>query len=1008
MLTLSKALTSAQAKVYYQKDFSNGAGNYYSQGQTVTGEWQGQLARAWGLEGEVTAEQYNRLADGQHPHSGEQLIQHHQKAANSQSPTQEHRAGWDATFSAPKSVSLTALVGGDTRILEAHRESVREALGELERFTQARIGGNHPPENTGKLIIATFEHDSARPVEGYPAPQLHTHAVIFNLTETEEGEARPLQPLELFKSQQYATAVYQSHLADKLQRLGYLIEAGTNGAPEIKGYTKEYLEANSLRSQQIKEHIERYHYERYQQQEVDRYIGSHPKPYQQQLEARRKDLAGKALEEPKLSERAAREIRQELLEQLTLQTFDEFRSRRVFDYTAGEAQLAAHRTREHKVELSQEEVHARHLEVAKTHGNQPQRIVGEAEARGPIEHDPAEIDIKARQSMAYARERNQEREAVNDEREILRDALRRGLGVAIPDKVKETLEAHLAKGAFIRVAHYNRHSPARAFTTPETLALERANIEKVLSSQGKYDRLVGEEQIPKERFDPLNSGQRSAVEKILASRDQIVALNGKAGTGKTTTLAVVREATERQGYQVEGFAPTTRAAKLLEESGIHSSTLQKFLTRQADVSEQPHLFVLDESSLASTRQVHQFFSRLGETDRVLLVGDARQHQAIEAGRPFEQFLKAGISTADLNELLRQRDPELKAVVELLADGAVKSALDRLQGQGRIHSIPDLSPGEQQERLVPANHDRLQAIAQDFLSQADNTLVIAPDNRARASLNLLIHQELQRAGKVSPEERSVPVLINRQELAGADRQWASQYQVGDWIRYSRGSSNLKIKPNEYVLVLQVNSGTNTLTVERTNGESLSYDPRRLQGVTVYQEGQRSFAPGDRIQFTAPHREQQIANRELGTLREINSQGRLVLQLDSGRPVQLEAAESRHLDYGYAVTSHSSQGQTVDRALVYIDTEQTSALVLNSRLAYVAVSRARHDVRIYTNDTDKLAEALSRQTSKSSALEAWQKGEGHDQSRHLPPPSLTPAAAHEVKLDPNRELALSFQR
>jgi conjugative relaxase-like TrwC/TraI family protein len=114
------------------------------------------------------------------------------------------------------------------------------------------MGGNHPPESTRKLIIATFEHDSARPVEGYPAPQLHTHAVIFNLTETEEREARPLQPLELFKSQQYATAVYQSHLADRLHRLGYLIESGTNGAPEIRGYTREYLEANSLRSHRSK------------------------------------------------------------------------------------------------------------------------------------------------------------------------------------------------------------------------------------------------------------------------------------------------------------------------------------------------------------------------------------------------------------------------------------------------------------------------------------------------------------------------------------------------------------------------------------------------------------------------------------------------------------------------------------------------------------------------------------------------------------------------------------
>ena len=369
----------------------------------------------------------------------------------------------------------------------------------------------------------------------------------------------------------------------------------------------------------------------------------------------------------------------------------------------------------------------------------------------------------------------------------------------------------MAKGDFIRVAHYNQHSPARAFTTPETLALEKANIEKVVSSQGKYERLVSEEQIQKERFEPLNPSQRAAVEKILSSQDQIVALNGKAGTGKTTTLAVIREAVERQGYQVEGFAPTTRAAKLLEESGIHSSTLQKFLTGKAEVADKPRFFVLDESSLASTRQLHEFFSRLGETDRVLLVGDARQHQAVEAGRPFEQFLRAGISTADLNEILRQRDPELKAAVELLAEGAVKPALDRLQAQGRIHSIPDLSPEKQQERLLPANYERLQAIAKDFLRQTDSTLVIAPDNRARASLNLLIHQELQRAGKVSPEERSVPVLVNRQELAGADRQWAAQYQVGDWIRYSRGSPSLKIKPNEYVRVVKVDSETNTLTV-----------------------------------------------------------------------------------------------------------------------------------------------------------------------------------------------------
>ena len=138
----------------------------------------------------------------------------------------EHRAGWDATFSAPKSVSLTALVGGDERVREAHRESVHVALDELEHYTQARIGGNHPAETTGKFVAAKFEHDTARPVDGYAAPQLHTHVVIFNMTERDDGETRALQERGLFQSQQFATAIYQSELTYRLRNLGYEIEPG--------------------------------------------------------------------------------------------------------------------------------------------------------------------------------------------------------------------------------------------------------------------------------------------------------------------------------------------------------------------------------------------------------------------------------------------------------------------------------------------------------------------------------------------------------------------------------------------------------------------------------------------------------------------------------------------------------------------------------------------------------------------------------------------------------------
>src|SRR5437762_11481951 len=207
MLTISKPLSAGQARRYHAEEFQNARDNYYTEGDVVRGVWQGQLAERWGLAGNVREDQFERLAEGQHPITGEQLIRHQtaRETKNTRGDTvttMEHRAGWDATFSAPKSVSITALVGGDNRVREAHRESVTVALNELEPYVQARLGGNRRPETTGNLVAAPLAHDSAPPVNKYAAPQLHTHAVIFNLTETRAGTVRTLQPREVCRTQQ--------------------------------------------------------------------------------------------------------------------------------------------------------------------------------------------------------------------------------------------------------------------------------------------------------------------------------------------------------------------------------------------------------------------------------------------------------------------------------------------------------------------------------------------------------------------------------------------------------------------------------------------------------------------------------------------------------------------------------------------------------------------------------------------------------------------------------------
>ncbi len=526
MLTLSKPLSAGQAKQYHAEEFRSTRDNYYSQGDQIVGRWHGQLAERWGLTGDVGEEQFARLADGQYPATGEQLIRHqtpHQStnAHGETITTMEHRAGWDATFSAPKSVSLTALVGGDERLREAHRDSVDVALDELERYVQARLGGNRPAETTGQWIAATFEHDSARPVDGYAAPQVHTHAVIFNMTETADGEVRALQPRELYRTQQYATAVYRSELAIRLEALGYDIERGKSGQPEIVGYTPEYLDASSPRRQQIEEYLAR---------------------------AEQRGAAA--------------------------------------------AQIAAHQTREAKRDLSPDDVQRQHQRMAEAFGHQPTHVVDAAHARV---HD-SQVETPATTAHAavtYAKERTFEREAVVDEREVLRDALTRSMGDRTLAEIKGEFEQRVQAGEFVPTEQ-RPDAPGRAFTTPEMLEIERDTIAIMRAGQDTRGPLVSGDTARAVALDhpELNDGQREAVRQILANRDQVMALEGVAGAGKTTTLAAVRDAAEHEGYAVEGFAPTSRAAHQLAEAGIPSSTLQRHLSRSDEGPEQRrHLYI---------------------------------------------------------------------------------------------------------------------------------------------------------------------------------------------------------------------------------------------------------------------------------------------------------------------------------------------------------------------------------------------------------------------------------
>lgn len=297
-------------------------------------------------------------------------------------------------------------------------------------------------------------------MEGYVAPQLHTHAVIFNLTEREKGQARAIQPQSLFASQQFATAIYQSELTYRLKELGYEITAGRSGAPEIKGYTQEYLDASSPRSQQIREYLER-------------------------------------------TGRNGKEA----------------------------AEIAAHSTRDRKEVHSPGEVMAAHRKLAADFGGQADAVVRAARERQQHLGKPANTVDRVRESLTFSRDKNFEREAVVDERALIRDGLRRGMGDITYAQVRGNLNTRIASGEFQTVER--AHMPGRQFTTAKIIAAEHEIISRVREGRNQVEPVLLRSQAIAfaDQLQHLNRTQRSVVEDVLSSPDRIQGLQGFAGSG---------------------------------------------------------------------------------------------------------------------------------------------------------------------------------------------------------------------------------------------------------------------------------------------------------------------------------------------------------------------------------------------------------------------------------------------------------------------------------------------
>ena len=880
--------------------------------------WAGKGAEALGLSGPVDPETFRAILEGRVP-DGVRLG----RPGNDGEIV--HRPGRDLTLSAPKSVSLMALVGGDARVGEAHGRAVERTLAWVEaRVVETRM---KDPETARmvraggqRAVIATFTHQTSRNLD----PQLHTHAVIANMVQDASGKWRTMANEKLYGAKMLIGALYRSELAREVSALGYSVEkTHADGRFEIAGVSREVVEAYSTRRAEIEAAMD------------GRGLGT---PAQNQRLAQRVALMTRA---------AKRDIDREALgETWTTQAEALGFDARALAARALEPSVAAARERE------------------------AGRDAGEAPAREPHRFD-APRPSPAQAAVAWAVEHLAEREAVFARTDLLAAALSCKPGAATIGEVEAAL-ARLEEGGAVHACALPQRG--ESLTTDRALADEKETIALMKRGRGA-SRPVMRRWIagPLLHNGRLTVGQREAVKTILSSKDRVVGVQGYAGTGKTTMLARARALAARTGYRTIGLAPSASAARTLgAEAGIETETLQRFLARNAGIAEgrltrngaramraafAKTVLVVDEGSLASTVQARDLL-RIAHSlriPRVVLVGDAKQLDAVDAGKPFAQLQGAGMHTAVMDEILRQKDAELKEAVRASLAGEIGKAFEKL-GDRVAEVNPDNLAGAAAARWL-----RLCA------GERENTGLMAPSHRLRREINGHIRERLVREGVLrGPAHRGERLVSHG--YTRAEKALAANYAPGDVVAFHRDYRSLGVAKGDERRVAAVDGARGKVMLEGPHEAALAWRPRALGskrgGVEVYRAEAMELRAGDRIRWTRNDAGLGLVNSDTAEVTAVRG-ARVVFRLGDGRTLELGEGDPqlRHLDHAWASTVHAFQGRTVDNVIAVA--EASHPHLTTQKSFYVEISRARHRAELVTGDAGALRETLEAATGERVA-------------------------------------------
>ena len=913
VVSIGAVASPAQGVSYYERD------GYYAKDDAAHREasaWVGKGAQALGLEGSVDPNVFTDILAGEVPDgSGLRLGRRNREGEI------EHRPGRDLTFSAPKSVSLAALIGGDERIIGVHDAAVRKVLAWIEEIVaETRMMdpdlGRMVRSGDQSIVAATFTHEVSRNLD----PQLHTHAVIANMVQGQDSKWRTMANEKLYASKMLIGALYRAELARGLEELGYAVKkTHADGRFEIGGVPRSVIDAFSTRRAEIEA-----------------------------------AMASRGLGDPAANQRMA--------------------------------ERAALVTRSHKRDVDKEALRETWQRQASELDLDARGIVAEArhwQATFPDQHlssaghdreaEPG-VTAEAQRAAAWAVAHLSEREAVFARTDLLAATLAWN-----PGKVSiEEAEAAVGQMEKAGALHAAR-TPVLgdALTTDKALIDETETIALMDRGQGRSKPVMRKWiAVPLLHNGRLTQGQKEAVTMILCSKDRVVGVQGYAGTGKTAMLDRARSLAEKSGWRMVGLAPSASAAATLgSEAGIRSETLQRFLARNAGVAEgrlkpraerrmrasfRKTVLVVDEGSLASTVQARDLL-RIADRlriPRVVLVGDEKQLDAVDAGIPFAQLQRAGMQTVVMDEILRQKDPALKEAVRASLAGDVRAAFGKL-GESVAEVKADNLAGAAAARWLRLSPE-----------ERGNTGLMAPSHAMRQTVNGHIRERLGREGVIHGPALEGERLVSR-GYTTAEKMQAANYAPGDVVAFHRAYRSLGVEKGAERRVL--GAGTNgVVMLEGAIGKAIPWRPRQvgaLRGaVEVYRVEPMELRAGDRIRWTRNDADLGLMNSHAAEVTAVRGD-RVSFLLEDGRRLDLcrDHAQLRHVDHAWASTVHAFQGRTVDNVIAVMEANHPQLTTQKS--FYVEISRARHRAELVTDDAKALCDRLETATGERvSALEA----------------------------------------